>query len=96
MFSFSFSALQIGFSAAYLHIAINLKMFYNKTMNRLYTPWADKIDTTQYPRPQMVRDSFQPLDGKWKYLIQKGDLTFIPDENTLFEGDILPKVFFRV
>lgn len=89
MFSFSFSALQIGFSAAYLPIAINLKMFYNKTMNRLYTPWADKIDTTQYPRPQMVRDSFQPLDGKWKYLIQKGDLTFIPDENTLFEGDIL-------
>ena len=37
----------------------------------------------------MVRESYQPLDGKWQYLIRQGDLTFIPDENTQFDGEIL-------
>lgn len=58
-------------------------------MNELFTPWADKINTSEYPRPQMVRQSYQPLDGKWQYLIRQGDLTFIPDENTQFDGEIL-------
>lgn len=58
-------------------------------MNELFTPWSDKINTTEYPRPQMARESYQPLDGKWKYLIKEGDLTFIPDNDTVFDGDIL-------
>ena len=44
-------------------------------MNNLKTPWSDKIDTTAYPRPQLQRSSFYPLDGQWQYKIQKGNLS---------------------
>lgn len=43
-------------------------------MNNLKTPWADKIDTAAYPRPQMQRNSYYCLDGNWQYKIQKGNL----------------------
>ena len=58
-------------------------------MNKLFTKWADKIHTTEYPRPQMARNSFQSLDGKWQYIIQKGDLSFLPDDIKEFDGEIL-------
>lgn len=52
------------------------------------TRWTDKIDLApphnEYPRPQMVRDLWQNLNGRFQYAIT--DFTYkIPDE---FEGDI--------
>lgn len=74
-----------------LDIAKRSFLNYNKkevSMKKLLTKWADNINTTEYPRPQMVRESYQPLDGKWRYLIAKGDLTFWPNETNGFDGDI--------
>ncbi len=42
-------------------------------------------DASQYPRPQMVRDGYQPLDGCWDYKIIKGTLSDISLES--FEPD---------
>ncbi|MDE5991136.1 MAG: glycoside hydrolase family 2 [Clostridia bacterium] len=44
-------------------------------MNELKTPWSDKIDTSQYPRPQMQRQNWQSLDGEWDLKIFKGNLS---------------------
>ncbi|MDE6758723.1 MAG: glycoside hydrolase family 2 [Clostridia bacterium] len=44
-------------------------------MNELKTPWSDKIDTSQYPRPQMQRQNWQSLDGEWDLKIVKGNLS---------------------
>ena len=39
----------------------------------MLTPWADTLDRAQplpeYPRPQMVRDSYLNLNGPWSYAI---------------------------
>lgn len=39
----------------------------------LKTPWSDLVDPTnplpEYPRPQLVRDSWQNLNGQWEYSI---------------------------
>ena len=41
--------------------------------DRIKTPWSDKVDPTnplpEYPRPQMVRDAWQNLNGLWDYAI---------------------------
>lgn len=41
--------------------------------NRILTPWAEKIDVNnvlpEYPRPQMVRDRWENLNGLWNYAI---------------------------
>ncbi len=43
---------------------------------RLYTPWGEKIDSSnvlkEYPRPQFVRDSYVNLNGYWDYCILEG------------------------
>lgn len=42
-------------------------------MTDLYTPWGEALDKTcplpEYPRPQMVRDSYLCLNGLWAYAI---------------------------
>ncbi len=44
-----------------------------KPDNRLYTIWGENLDPDkvlqEYPRPQMVRDSYINLNGKWDYAI---------------------------
>lgn len=41
-----------------------------------YTPYGEKISRThplaEYPRPQMERDSYQNLNGRWEYALTKG------------------------
>ena len=41
--------------------------------DRIKTEWAEKIDPSQplpeYPRPQLVRDQWQNLNGLWDYAI---------------------------
>jgi beta-galactosidase/beta-glucuronidase len=54
------------------------------------TIWADNVTTDKplndYPRPQMVRENWQNLNGLWDYAISPGKLTTKP---TSFEGKIL-------
>ena len=44
-----------------------------KTDNKLYTRWGKTLDVNnvlpEYPRPQMVRDSYLNLNGLWSYAI---------------------------
>ena len=46
-------------------------------MKRLYTPWGETVDKTcplpEYPRPQLVRDSYLCLNGLWNYAVEDGD-----------------------
>lgn len=56
---------------------------------KIKTAWADKVDPAnplpEYPRPQMVRDQWQNLNGQWDYaIVQKGNNT--PEK---FDGKIL-------
>lgn len=43
----------------------------------LMTPWGEHLDEncilTEYPRPQMRRDSYLNLNGRWKYAITDSD-----------------------
>ena len=57
--------------------------------DRIKTPWAEKVDPAnplpEYPRPQMVRNDWQNLNGLWDYAITpKGK--FLPET---FDGKIL-------
>ena len=41
----------------------------------MLTPWGEALDRSaplpEYPRPQMVRDSYMNLNGPWSYAITK-------------------------
>jgi beta-galactosidase/beta-glucuronidase len=54
------------------------------------TPWAEDVDPhlphPEYPRPQMVRDSWQNLNGLWDYQVTKQSATTTPES---FAGQIL-------
>ena len=46
---------------------------------RLKTPWTDQVSNdaphSEYPRPQLVRSSWQNLNGQWDYaILPKGSL----------------------
>ncbi len=57
-------------------------------MEQLYTRWGRKlkreIPLSEYPRPQMVRDSYVCLNGIWEYAIYPTGRTFEG-----YEGDIV-------
>ena len=46
-------------------------------MAELRTPWGERLDPEQvlqeYPRPQMVRESYVNLNGYWDYAITESD-----------------------
>lgn len=46
-------------------------------MNAIRTPWAEKINKdcplSEYPRPQMVRESYQCLNGRYEYSVTSSD-----------------------
>ena len=43
----------------------------------LTTPWGERLDENriliEYPRPQMRRDSYLNLNGRWEYAITDSD-----------------------
>lgn len=56
----------------------------------LLTPWTDQVDQNlphnEYPRPQMVREQWQNLNGLWDYAIMPG----VPrTESVVYTGKIL-------
>lgn len=58
---------------------------------KITSTWAEEVDPEnvlpQYPRPQMVRENWQNLNGLWSYaLVAKSQEENIP---TQFEGEIL-------
>ncbi|MFU8826794.1 MAG: glycoside hydrolase family 2 protein [Brevefilum sp.] len=62
---------------------------YNLVPGHITTPWAKHVDPSQphpeYPRPQMVREAWQNLNGLWNYHITAQGSP--PPEN--FSGQIL-------
>lgn len=56
---------------------------------KITTPWAEKVDPAQtlqeYPRPQMVRETWMNLNGLWDYAITPKGATDSPE----FDGKIL-------
>ena len=64
----------------------------NVAVKELKTPWTDQITADnawqEYPRPQMVRNSYINLNGLWDYAITDGP---IPDPASLpaWQGQIL-------
>lgn len=48
-----------------------------RALSRLLTPWGEALDADnplpEYPRPQLVRDSFHNLNGRWGYAITDSD-----------------------
>lgn len=57
--------------------------------DKIKTAWAEKIDPNnplpEYPRPQLVRDQWQNLNGSWDYaILPKGS-----NEPNAFDGKIL-------
>ncbi len=58
--------------------------------DKIATPWAAKVDPLktlpEYPRPQMVRDTWMNLNGLWQYSILPKSAEAIP---AAFDGKIL-------
>jgi beta-galactosidase/beta-glucuronidase len=58
--------------------------------NKITTPWAEKVDPTkplpEYPRPQMVRNTWMNLNGSWQYSILPKSEESIPAS---YAGNIL-------
>ena len=57
--------------------------------DKIKTPWANKVDPSsplpEYPRPQMVREMWQNLNGLWNYaILPKGS-----NAPQKFDGNIL-------
>ncbi len=54
----------------------------------MFTPWGEKLDRDhplqEYPRPQLVRDSYVNLNGRWEYAIRKDGTA--PDS---YDGEII-------
>jgi Beta-galactosidase/beta-glucuronidase len=58
--------------------------------DRIQSEWATQIDPAnplpEYPRPQLVRENWQNLNGLWEYTIVPGKLGAIPAR---YEGQLL-------
>ncbi|HVZ95317.1 MAG TPA: glycoside hydrolase family 2 TIM barrel-domain containing protein [Chitinophagaceae bacterium] len=76
----------LGISAAFAQNAD-----WHMVADKIKTTWADSVDPNnvlpEYPRPQMVRDNWQNLNGLWKYAI-------LPNSNdekipAAYDGNIL-------
>lgn len=54
----------------------------------LRTRWTDIADTGEYPRPQMVRDNWQSLDGIWQCAFVKGNMQSVNLKDVKFDMSI--------
>ncbi|MEH7308201.1 PA14 domain-containing protein [Neobacillus drentensis] len=73
--------------AAFLNRAENFSQF------NIESPWADKVDEnnvlSEYPRPQLVRDKWMNLNGKWEFQrALNGEV--VPSGKKLSESILVP------
>ena len=58
--------------------------------DKIKSPWVDHIDAAnplpEYPRPQLVREQWQNLNGLWDYAIVSGKLGTAPSD---YDGQLL-------
>ena len=77
-------------AAAFSFVAVlSIAQNWKPAGDKIKTAWAEKIDPNnplpEYPRPQLVRDQWQNLNGSWDYaILPKGS-----NEPTAFDGKIL-------
>ena len=69
------------------------KMLKNDSTYQITTPWASQVDKEhvlpEYPRPQLVRDKWQNLNGEWQFQSAKvGEA--LPTGQTLKEKIVVP------
>ena len=72
----------------FLSLALLLpSVCYAFTPNPLPTPWTDKVDFQnpwpEYPRPQLVRESWQSLNGPWEYSISAPEDDQVEEEGVV-------------
>lgn len=77
------------FSAFCFFAAHTIAQDWKPVGDKIKTQWAEKIDPSnplpEYPRPQLVRDQWQNLNGAWDYaILPKGS-----NEPASFDGKIL-------
>jgi len=86
-----------GGALVYAASSLPVKDFYlaikNDSTYQIETPWASQVDLNnplpEYPRPQMVRDQWLSLNGKWEFQPAKvGDT--LPTGQKLNEDIIVP------
>ncbi len=76
---------------ACLTMALLLPLFgdYQIQPNQLMTPWGEKITPEnawrEYPRPHLVRQNWQNLNGLWQYAVNERKA----DRPTEWAGEIL-------
>jgi beta-galactosidase/beta-glucuronidase len=81
---------QLLLAAAFSFVAVlALAQNWKPAGDKIKTAWAEKIDPNnplpEYPRPQLVRDQWQNLNGSWDYaILPKGS-----NEPNAFDGKIL-------
>ena len=77
-------------AAAFSFVAVlSIAQNWKPAGDKIKTAWAEKIDPNnplpEYPRPQLVRDQWQNLNGSWDYaILPKGS-----NEPSAFDGKIL-------
>ena len=73
--------------SAFLNRAENFSQF------NIESPWADKVDEnnvlSEYPRPQLVRDKWKNLNGKWEFQSAVNGEA-VPTGKTLNESILVP------
>ena len=72
-----------------LNVASAQTSSWHPVKGTLTTPWTNKVDPNHvlpdYPRPQMVREGWQNLDGLWNYAIT----SLLDDQPNEWQGKIL-------
>lgn len=78
------------FAAGVISIAATAQTSWKPAGDRILTEWAAKVDPRQplpeYPRPQLVRNTWLNLNGLWQYAVLPAATQSIP---TAYEGNIL-------
>ena len=78
------------FIAASMITVSTLAQTWKPAGDKILTEWAAKVDPRQplpeYPRPQLVRSTWQNLNGPWQYAVLPASAQTIP---TAYAGNIL-------
>jgi beta-galactosidase/beta-glucuronidase len=94
MIKFTFSKIQFNMKNAFVFLLVIIFLQTGRSQwqpagNKIKTIWAEQVKPEnalpEYPRPQMVRNYWQNLNGLWNYAVKKKGSGF-PD---MYDGKIL-------